>query len=47
MTDKNNAPPMAALKVWRRALPFAGLVAAVLVNVAWVGVLGYALIRLL
>ena len=29
------------------AWPFAGLTAAVLVNVLWIGALGYALVRLL
>jgi hypothetical protein len=36
-----------ALRRWRRAWPLAGLALAAVVNVLWVGVLGYALIRLL
>ena len=35
------------MKVWQGAWPFAGLAAAVLVNVLWIGALGYALVRLL
>jgi hypothetical protein len=38
---------VAALRRWRRAWPLAGLALAAVVNVLWVGVLGYALIRLL
>ena len=37
----------AVLPLWRRAWPFAGLTLALLVNVLWVGALGYALVRLL
>lgn len=33
--------------LWRRVWPFAGLAMALLVNVVWVGALGYALIWLL
>jgi hypothetical protein len=36
-----------ALRWWRRAWPLTGLALAAVVNVLWVGVLGYALIRLL
>jgi hypothetical protein len=32
---------------WRRVLPLAGLALAAIVNVLWVGVLGYALFELL
>ena len=42
-TTDNNAAP----SVWKRAWPFVGLAAAVLVNVLWLGVLGYELVRLL
>ena len=35
------------MKVWQVVWPFAGLAAAVLVNVLWIGALGYALVRLL
>ena len=42
-TYNNNA----AASLWRRAWPFAGLAAAVLVNVVWIGALGYALVMLL
>ena len=35
------------MKVWQGAWPFAGLAASVLVNVLWIGALGYALVRLL
>jgi hypothetical protein len=41
------ADKAAALTQWRRAWPLAGLALAAVVNVAWVGVLGYALVRLL
>jgi hypothetical protein len=43
----NNAPRAIAVKVWQVAWPFAGLAAAVLVNVLWIDALGYALVRLL
>jgi hypothetical protein len=33
--------------LWRRAWPPLGLAAAALVNAAWIGALGYALVRLL
>ena len=46
MTDEN-APPSAARKVWQRAWPLVGLAAAVLVNMLWIGALGYAAARLL
>jgi hypothetical protein len=36
-----------SLTEWRRAWPLAGLALAVVVNMVWVGVLGYALVRLL
>ena len=36
----------AALTPWRQAWPLAGLAVAAAVNVFWVGVLGYALVRL-
>jgi hypothetical protein len=36
-----------ALTRWRRAWPLAGLALALVVNVLWVGVLGYALFELL
>ena len=35
------------LALLQRVWPFAGLTIALLVNVLWIGVLGYALIRLL
>ena len=47
MAHKEGAPPSAALKLWERLWPFAGLTRAVLVNILWIGVLGYALGRLL
>jgi hypothetical protein len=37
----------AALTQWRRAWPLAGLALAAVVNTLWVGVLGYALVKLL
>ena len=43
----NNAPRAIAVKAWQVVWPFAGLSAAVLVNVLWIGALGYALVRLL
>jgi hypothetical protein len=36
-----------SLTQWRRAWLLAGLALAAVVNVVWVGVLGYALVRLL
>jgi hypothetical protein len=47
MADEENAPPGAAFHLWQRMWPFAGLTLAVLVNVLWIGVLGYALVMLL
>jgi hypothetical protein len=47
MADKDDAPPSAALKVWHRAWPIAALAFALLLNVAWVGLLTYAIVRLL
>jgi hypothetical protein len=47
MADKDDAPPSAALKVWYRAWPIATLAFALLLNVAWVGLLTYAIVRLL
>ena len=47
LADKNDAPPDAALKVWHRAWPIAALAFALLLNVAWVGLLAYAMVRLL
>jgi hypothetical protein len=44
-TDKDDASVLLAL--WRRLWPLAGLALGLLVNVIWVGVLSYALIRLL
>jgi hypothetical protein len=44
-TDNDNAPVLLAL--WRRLWPLAGLALALLVNVLWVGALGYGLVRLL
>jgi hypothetical protein len=35
------------VKVGQVVWPFAGLATAVLVNVLWIGALGYALVRLL
>lgn len=37
----------AAPTQWRRAWPIAGLALAAVVNVLWVGVLGYTLVKLL
>jgi hypothetical protein len=47
MADKDDAPPSAVLKVWNRAWPIAALGFALLLNVAWVGLLTYAIVRLL
>jgi hypothetical protein len=41
--ENNNA----ALSLWQRAWPLTGLALALLVNVLWVGALGYALVWLL
>jgi len=46
MGDKNNATS-AALKLWHRAWPLAGVTIALLVNAAWIGLLTYGLVRLL
>jgi len=46
MGDKNNAPS-AALNLWHRAWPLAGVTIALLVNAAWIGLLTYGLVRLL
>jgi hypothetical protein len=37
----------AALTQWRRAWPLAGLGLAAVVNMVWVGLLSYALVKLL
>ena len=37
----------AALSLWQRAWPLTGLALALLVNVLWIGALGYALVKLL
>jgi hypothetical protein len=34
-------------RLWKHALPLAGLVIAVLVNLAWISLLGYGLAKLL
>jgi hypothetical protein len=47
MADKDDAPPSAVLKVWHRAWPIAALAFALMLNVAWVGLLTYAIVRLL
>jgi hypothetical protein len=47
MADKDNAPPRAALMVWHRAWPLAGLAIALLANAAWIGLLTYGLVKLL
>ena len=44
-TDKDDAPALLAL--WERLWPLAGLALALIVNVLWIGGLGYALVRLL
>jgi hypothetical protein len=36
-----------ALSFWRRTAPLAGVALAVLVNAAWIGALGYVVVRLL
>jgi hypothetical protein len=38
---------LAALSLWQRAWPFTALTLALLVNLLWIGALGYALVRLL
>jgi hypothetical protein len=47
MAGKDDAAPIAALKVWHRAWPIAVLAFALLLNVAWVGPLAYAMVRLI
>jgi hypothetical protein len=46
VTAFDNNPPT-ALRMWQRAWPLAGLTLALLVNVLWIGVLGYALVMML
>jgi hypothetical protein len=46
-TAADNHVGGATLTQWRRAWPLAGLALAAVVNVFWVGVLGYALVKLL
>ena len=43
--EKNNSS--GALALWQRLWPLACLAVALLVNVLWIGALGYALVRLL
>ena len=47
MADEDSAPPRAALMVWHRAWPLAGLAIAFLTNAAWIGLLTYGLAKLL
>jgi hypothetical protein len=47
MADKDDAPPSAALQVWHRAWRIAAVAFALLLNFACVGLLAYALVRLL
>ena len=42
--DKNNSS--GAFALWQRLWPLACLALALLVNVLWIGALGYALVRL-
>jgi hypothetical protein len=44
-TVDNSVSPKPAL--WGRAWPLAGLATAVIVNVAWIGLLAYGLVKLL
>jgi hypothetical protein len=39
--------PLAALSLWQRVWPFGALTPALVVNLLWIGALGYALLRLL
>ena len=45
-TDKNDAP-RGLRKPWHRIWPLAAIGVALLVNAAWIGLLGYALAKLL
>ena len=45
-SDKDGASG-AMRALWERARPLAGLTLALVVNVAWIGVLSYAAIKLL
>ena len=47
MADKDDAPPSAVLKVWHRAWPIVALACALLLSVACIGLLTYAIVRLL
>ena len=46
-TATNNFSPKARLALWGRAWPLAGLAIAVVVNVVWIGLLAYELVKLL
>ena len=41
--EKNAGPP--AVTLWHRVWPLAGLAIALIVNVAWIGFLGYAVAK--
>ena len=43
----NNLSPKTRLALWDRAWPLVGLAAAAVVNLAWIGLLAYALVQLL
>ena len=45
-TDKNDAPRVSR-KPWHRIWPLAGIGVALLVNAAWISLLGYAVAKLL
>ena len=43
----NDLLTAAQLTLWHRAWPLAGLATAMIVNVAWIGLLAYSLVKLL
>jgi len=45
--ELRNAVRVDVVALWRRAWPVAALAVALIVDVAWVGLLGYGLVKLL
>jgi hypothetical protein len=46
-TDEGASSQSVALTLWHQAWPLAALAMAVIVNLAWIGFLGYGLAKLL
>ena len=47
MVEKDYAPPSTALKLLHRAWPIVALAIALAVNLAWIGLLAHAVVKLL